>query len=181
MRRRSPNAFIDQFGKELAVDEARSRLGVISSSELRGHYFIKRFAPSFESNNTVANGSKDVSVFDHFGSAADRTVPRNNEGLVRDEGEICLGGRDHAVNVSASRIIDEWVVSVPPSVSGEEDISFSEISRDIAIGVSGIVMFKRDCCAVKMKRLLRSDDLGWDCRRWQRWEGKIPVINPGRC
>ena len=74
MRRRLPNAFIDQFGKELAVNEARSPLGVISSSGLRGHYFIKRFALSFESGNTVANGSKNVALFDHFDFAANSYV-----------------------------------------------------------------------------------------------------------
>src|SRR5258708_39623859 len=118
MRRRLPNAFIDQFGKELAVNEARSPLGVISSSGLCGHYFIKRFALSFESGNTVANGSKDIAVFDHFGLAADRAVPRDNNGLVRHHPEIRFRRLDHAVNVSASGIIDEWVESVPPSVAG---------------------------------------------------------------
>ena len=41
MRRIFPNAFIDQFGKELAVNEARSPLGVVSSRGLSGHYFIQ--------------------------------------------------------------------------------------------------------------------------------------------
>src|SRR6266481_9063103 len=134
MRRILPNAFIDQFGKELAVNEARSPLGVISSSGLCGHYFIKRFALSFKSGNTVANGSQDIAVFDHFGFAADRTVSRNNNGLVRDHREICLRGLHHSIEASAGRIIDERIVPVPPSVAGMEDISFSEISRDIAIG-----------------------------------------------
>src|SRR6266404_5200800 len=112
MRRILPHAFIDQFGKELAVNEARSPLGVISSSGLCGHYFIKRFALSFKSGNTVANGSQDIAVFDHFGFAADRAVPRNNNGLVCHHREICFRGLDHAVNASTSRIIDEWVMSV---------------------------------------------------------------------
>jgi len=77
MRRRLPNACIDQFGKELAVNEARSPLGVISGSGLCGHYLIKRFALSFERSNAVPNGSKDIAVFDHFGFAANRAVPWN--------------------------------------------------------------------------------------------------------
>src|SRR6476620_3201284 len=181
MRRLLPNAFIDQLGKELAVNEARSPLGVISSSGLCGHYFIKRFALPFESGNTVANGSKEIAVFDHFGFAADRAVPRNNNGLVRHPREICFRRLDHAVNVSASRIIDEWEMSVPPSVARMQDISLGKIDRDIAIGVGGPVIFKSDGCAVKMKRLLRPGDLGWDCCRWALREGKIPVINSGCC
>src|SRR5260370_15721743 len=160
MRRRLPNAFIDQFGKQLAVNEARSPLGVISSSGLCGHYFIKRFALSFERSNTVANGSKDIAVFDHFGFAADRAVPRNNNGLVRHHREIGLRGLDHSVDASASRIIDEWVMSVPPNVPRMQDISLRKIDRDIAIGVLRIAIFNTDCCAVKMKRLLCSSNLG---------------------
>src|SRR6267143_4274397 len=116
MRRIFPNAFIDQFGKELAVNEARSPLGVISSSGLCGHYFIKRLALSFESGNTAANRDEKIAVLDHFGFAADRAVPRNNNGLLRHHREICFRGLDHAVNVSASRIIDEREMPVPPGV-----------------------------------------------------------------
>src|ERR1700746_3021199 len=106
MRRRLPNAFADQFDKELAVDEPLSPLGVISSSGFRSHYFVKGFALSFESGNAVPNGRKEIAVFGHFGFAANRAVTRNNNGLVRHHCEIRFRGLDHAVKASASRIID---------------------------------------------------------------------------
>jgi len=82
MRRIFPDAFVNQFREELAVNEAFSPLGVISSSGLCRDYFIKRFALSFESGNAIANGRKRIAVFEHFGLAADRTVSRNNNGLI---------------------------------------------------------------------------------------------------
>ena len=94
---------------------------------------------------------------------------------------VSFRGLDHAVNASASRIIDEREMPIPPRVASVQDIRLCKIDRDIAIGVRRIVIFKSDGCAVKMKRLLRSGDLGWDCCRWQRRESKIPIINSGRC
>ena len=78
-----PNAFVDQFRKELAVNEKPSPLSAVSSSGLCGHDFIKGFALSIESRNAVANGRKNIAVFDHFGFAPDRAMPRDNNGLVR--------------------------------------------------------------------------------------------------
>ncbi len=134
MRRIFPNAFVDQFRKEFAVNEKPSPLIVISSSGLCGQYFIKGFAFSFESSNAVANGREHIAILGHFGFAADRAVSRNNNGLVCHHREICFRGLDRSTNASASRIIDERVVSVPPSVAGVEDIGLNKISRDIAIG-----------------------------------------------
>src|SRR6266481_7954107 len=122
MRRIFPKAFVNQFRKELAVNEASPPLRVISSSGLCGQYFIKGFAFSFESSNAIANGHKRIAVHGHFGLAADRTVSRNNNGLVRYPRDVCLRGANHSIEASASRIIDERVVSVPPSVAGVEDI-----------------------------------------------------------
>ena len=53
-----------------------SPLGVISSSGLCGHYFIKRFAVFFESSYLIANVSQHVAIRDHFGFAADTAVSR---------------------------------------------------------------------------------------------------------
>src|ERR1700693_6125256 len=103
MRRIFPKAFVDQFGKELAVNEASSPLLVISSSGLCRHYFINGFALSFEGGNPIANGRKEIAVFDHFGFAAYRTVPRNNNGLVRYPRHVCLRGANHSIEASASR------------------------------------------------------------------------------
>src|SRR4029077_13750899 len=162
--------------KELAVNEARSPLGVISSSGLCGHYFINGFALFFESGNPIANGRKRIAVFDHFGLAADRTVSRNNNGLVRYPRDVCLRGANHSIEASASRIIDEWVVSVPPSVAGVEDISLNKINRDIAIGVTRTVIFERNGSAIEVKRLVGVEHLSRNraCRRWRKNE--VPIF-----
>ena len=147
-----------------------SPLGVISSSGLCGHYFIKRFAVFFESSYLVANVSQHVAIRDHFGFAADGAVSRNNDGLVCHRRDICFRCFDHPVNVSAGRIIDERVMSVPPRVAGVQDISFNKISRDIAIGMSWAIMFKRDGDAIKMKRLVSREQIGWNRARPARPE-----------
>src|SRR6266403_660324 len=175
-RRIFPKAFIDQFGKELAVNEASSPLRVISGSGLCRHYFIKGFALSFQGRNAIANGRKRIAVFGHFGLAADRTVTRNNNGLVRYHREICLRGLDHSIEASASRIVDEWIVSVPPSVAGVEDISFNKTSRDIAIGVTRTVIFERNGSAIEAERLVGVEYVSRN-RAYRRWrKSEVPIF-----
>src|SRR6267378_3615453 len=179
-RRIFPKAFVNQFGKELAVNETSSPLRVISGSGLCHYYFIKGFALSFEGRNAIANGRKRIAVFGHFGLAADRTVSRNNNGLVRYHREICLRGLNHSIEASASRIVDEWVVSVPPSVAGVEDISFNKISRDIAIGVTRTVIFERNGRAIKAERLVGVEHISRNRARGRSRESEIPILD-SRC
>ena len=61
-------------------------------------------------------------------------------------------------------------MSVPPRVAGVEDISFNKISRDIAIGMSWAIIFKRDGDAIKMKRLVSREQIGWNRARPARPE-----------
>ena len=58
-----------------------------------------------------------------------------------------------------------------------EDISLGEIDRDIAIGVRRIVIFKCDCCAVKMKRLVGVEHVSRNRagRRWRKSE--VPIYH----
>src|SRR4029077_266488 len=132
---------------------------------------------SLESSNAFANGRKDIAVFNHFRFAADRAVPRDNDGLVRYHREIRFRGFDHAVNVSASRTIDEWVISVPPGVAGMEDISFNKISRDITVGMSWAVMFKHNGSAIELERLVGVEYVSRNCacRRWRKSE--LPIFH----
>src|SRR6266403_3595800 len=148
------NAFVNQLGKEIAVNKASSPLRVISSSGLCRHYFIKGFAFSFESSNTIVNGRKRIAVFDHFGFAADRAVARNDNCFVGDPRDVCLRGANHSIKASASRIVDEREISVPPRVAGVQNIRFCEIDGNVAVGVSRVVTFERNGGAIPVKRLV---------------------------
>src|SRR5215813_258024 len=172
-----PHAFVDQFRKQLAVNEASSPLGIISSSRLCSHYFIKRFALFLKHSNSVANGREHVAILIHLRFAADRAVPRNDDGLICHHREICFRGLDHPVKASTSRIIDEWVVSVPPGVAGMKDISFSEISRDVAIGMSWAAIFERDSSAVEMKRFVGVEHFSRNRPRRPWRESEVPIFN----
>src|SRR2546426_5781373 len=176
MRRIFPNAFVNQFRKDLAASEKPSPLRVISSSGLCSHYFIKGFALSFESSNAIANGRKDIAVFDQLRFVPNRAVARNDNCFVGNPRDVCLRGANHSIDASASRIIDEWVVSVPPSVAGMEDISFNKISRDIAIGVTGTVIFERNGSAIEAERLAGVEHVSGNraCRRWRKSE--VPIF-----
>src|SRR5262249_21077566 len=91
----------------------------------------------------------------------------------------CLRGVDHSVNVSASGIINEWEISVPPRVAGVQHIGFREIEGNVAVRVSRSIAFERNGGAIEMKRLVGGEHVSWNraCRRWRKSE--IPIVDSG--
>ena len=103
-----------------------------------------RFAFFLQRSNPIVNSDEHVAVFGHLWFPADLAVPRNNDGLFGDSGQVCLRRLDHAFDIAAGGIIDERVMTIPPGVAGAKDLSLNEIGRYVAVSVAGPVVGDRD-------------------------------------
>src|SRR5689334_10873830 len=68
-------------------------------------------------------------------------------------------------------------MSVPPSVTGVEHISLSEINRQITIGVGRAVIFELDCGAIEAEHFVGVEHVSRNraCRRWRKSE--VPIFH----
>ena len=73
--------------------------------------------------------------------------------------EVRLGGLDHPLDISTSRVIDERIDAVPVRIAAMENIRFGNIDGYIAVGMRGSVMFEGKCRAIQGQSLLRGENL----------------------
>src|SRR5215468_2806758 len=97
--------------------------------------------------------------------------------MVRDFGQVGVGGLDHSVNAAAGRVVDERVVTVPERISDVDDVGVGEVHIDVAVGVSGRVVFERDLLAVEIEGALGGENIAWNRTRGRSQKGKIPALN----
>ena len=100
-----------------------------------GNDFLQGMPLLLEGRNFISKGDKHIPVFDEIRAVADRPMSRNDDGLVRDPGEIGFGGLDHAVDGAAGRVVNERVIAIPPGICDVENIRVREVDGDVAIGM----------------------------------------------
>jgi hypothetical protein len=64
--------------------------------------------------------------------------------------KVSVRRRDHAVDAAARRIVDERIDTVPICVGRMQDIRFTKSDGNIAVSVSGAIIFQADGRAVKL-------------------------------
>ena len=64
-------------------------------------------------------------------------MARDDFRLAIGEGDEFAGGRDHAVDVSAGRGVDEGIDAVEEKIAGMQDVRFLKMDVDIGIRVRG--------------------------------------------
>ena len=61
------------------------------------------------------------------------------------------------------------------------NVSVGEMNVDVAVGMSGFVVFQSDVFTIQAECLLGSEDLRWKCIGWRRRERKRPALDASRC
>ena len=96
------DAFEYQSGEHPWTHEAPSPLIIPGRCGLRGDDFIEGSTLLLEGRYLVASANQQVAVESKLGLVPDRTMPWNNDCVVRDFGQVSFGGLDHSVNAAAS-------------------------------------------------------------------------------
>jgi hypothetical protein len=120
----------------------------------------------FEGGDFFTRGDEQVAVEGKLGFVANGAVPWDDDHFVRNFSKVGFGGANDAVDAAAGRIVDEGIVAVPECVGDVENIGVGEMDGDVAVCVSGWLVFERDGCAIEVNGLLRLEDFGRNGSRW---------------
>ena len=95
-------------------------------------------------------------------------------------GQVRLRRLDHAFDIPAGGIIDEWIMTVPPGVAAVKDIRFDEVGRDIAVSMARAVIGERDGGAIDEQCLFFVEHFGGNRAGGRGREGEIPGLHSRR-
>src|SRR5438477_9300110 len=105
----------------------------------------------------------------------------NANSLFGDLGEVRLRRLDHALDIPAGGIIDEWIMTIPPGIAGVKNVRLNKVGRNITVGVAGSVVGECDGRTIKMQRFFLIEDFGGN-RAGGRWrEGEVPTFHACSC
>src|SRR5262249_29373008 len=71
---------------------------------------------------------------------------------------------------------DEWVVTVPERVSDMNNIPASEVDVDVAVGMSGCIVFERDLLSVEFEGALAGKGITGNCAGGRRRKCEVPAL-----
>ena len=97
--------------------------------------------------------------------------------LFGDFGQVRLRCLDHAFDIAAGGVIDERVMTIPPSVAGVKDLSLNKIGRYVAVSVAGPVVGERDSGTIKVQGFFLIEDLVGNRACGRRREGEVPAFH----
>ena len=177
-RRPCSDALVNESGKEGRINHEVAELGVEGRRRFGRNRIITRTPLLFECGYIFADGDKHVPKLPELGFGADSfAMASDDNGVVGDRGEIGIGCRDHPVDAAARRIVDKWINAVPESVCHVDHIRFGKRHGDVAVGMRGPIMFKRDRQSVELEGMLVSENFAGDAAFRQCKEIVVPIVN----
>src|SRR5215468_1100368 len=127
------HAVVDEPREEIGGDDELAPLRVESGGWLRGNRVLERPTLLLELRDIVAYRHEHVAIFRQLCLVAHRrAMAGDDDRLVRYGGNIRLGRLDHPVDVSASRVVDEWIDAIPARIPTMKNIGFREGDGDVA-------------------------------------------------
>ncbi len=91
--------------------------------------------------------------------------------------EVGIGCRDHPVDAAASRVVDEWIDTIPERVSHMDDVCFSESHRDIAVGMCRTVVPEPYRRPIKLQAVLAGEHFAGNAAWRLGEEIVVPILH----
>src|SRR5580693_6965729 len=95
------NALENVSDEVFRAPKAVAPLCVCGGGRLGGHNFVDRFALFLEGGHSVAGANQQVAIKGELGFVANRTVPWDDNHIVRDFRQVGFGSADHPVDAAA--------------------------------------------------------------------------------
>jgi hypothetical protein len=81
-------------------------------------------------------------------------VAGNDDRFVSHSGNVCLGGLDHPVDISAGRVVDKRIDAVPVGIGAMKNVRFGDRDGYIAVRVRVTVIFEMNCGLIELHGFL---------------------------
>src|SRR6516165_7811799 len=147
------DALVDQAREERRRYDELTPLGVERGGRLGGNHLFERSPLLLELCDVFTDRNEHVAIFSQLCLVAHRlAMAGDDDRLVRYGGNIRLGRLDHPVDVSASRVVDEWIDAIPVRIPTMKNIGFWEGDGDVAIRMGRPIVLQSKLGTVQVDR-----------------------------
>src|SRR6266849_6732748 len=150
---------IEDVDPLVAVDDAFAPDGFEIGERLFRGGFLGGFSRRFQFLNAIARSDEHVPGFREVRFVAERSVPRNNLGIIVRERENFVGSGDHTVDIAARTGVDVGIHAVEKRVGHRNHVGLLKMNVDVRIRMRGSKVLEREGFAICLQLVTGGEGL----------------------